>query len=120
MVSHDHVGHGRSSGTRVHVESMDEYVDPVIAHLASVRQQHPALKVFLYGHSMGGLISLFTIFKKQDWFSGFVACGPLVMVDPELATPFLRYLYMKLNLLLLLASVPFTQWLFSNDVLVHK
>ena len=67
-MSHDHVGHGRSSGTRVHVEGMDDYVDPVIAHLAAVRQRHPSLKVFLYGHSMGGLISLFTIFKKQEWF----------------------------------------------------
>ena len=95
VVSHDHVGHGRSSGTRVHVESMDEYVDPVVAHLEYVRQHYPSLKVFLYGHSMGGLISLFTIFKKQEWFSGFVACGPLVMVDPDLATPFLRLVFLQ-------------------------
>lgn len=91
VVSHDHVGHGKSSGTRVHVESMDEYVDPVLAHLGAVTRLHPGTKVFLYGHSMGGLISLFTIFKKQELFSGFVGCGPLVMIDPELATPFLRF-----------------------------
>lgn len=92
VISHDHIGHGRSSGTRVHIDSMDDLVDPVIEHIKAVVKLHPGLKTFVYGHSMGGLISLFAIFKKQEMFSGFVASGPLVMPDPDVATPIMRFL----------------------------
>ena len=58
VFAYDHRGHGRSQGTRGHVDRFEDYLDDVDAFLALVREQNPGKKVFLYGHSMGGLIAL--------------------------------------------------------------
>jgi predicted alpha/beta superfamily hydrolase len=49
---------------------MDDYVGPIVGHVEAV-QDWDSLKgkpIFLLGHSMGGLISLFTVFKKESLF----------------------------------------------------
>merc|ERR1712126_8616 len=89
VFGHDHKGHGRSSGSRVLVKSMDDYVNPVLYHISEVKSW-PDCKdkpVFLLGHSMGGLISLFTLLKEQSLFAGFIGIGPLCEVSPSVATP---------------------------------
>ena len=51
-------------------DSMDDFVEPIVAHVETVKKW-PNLSnkpIFLLGHSMGGLISLFTVFKKEDLF----------------------------------------------------
>ena len=73
VFGHDHVGHGRTTaGERAFVDEMDEFVDPIIAHIEAVQNWIACggenLPVFLVGHSMGGLISIFTLFKKQNLF----------------------------------------------------
>ena len=73
VFGHDHVGHGRTTaGDRAFLNDMDEFVDPIIAHIEAIQNWKNCgsgkLPVFLVGHSMGGLISLFTLFKKQSLF----------------------------------------------------
>ena len=73
VFGHDHIGHGRTTvGDRALVNEMDEFVDPIIAHVKAVQSWANCgagqLPVFLVGHSMGGLISLFTLFKDQNLF----------------------------------------------------
>ena len=73
VFGHDHIGHGRTTaGDRALVNQMDEFVDPIIAHVKAVQSWANCgagqLPVFLVGHSMGGLISLFTLFKNQNLF----------------------------------------------------
>ncbi len=54
----DHPGHGRSPGTRGNIDSMAAAVQGVdmLARLAG--QRHPDVPLFVYGHSLGGLIAL--------------------------------------------------------------
>ncbi|QIZ33497.1 alpha/beta hydrolase [Saccharopolyspora sp. ASAGF58] len=54
----DHPGHGRSPGTRGNIGSMAAAVAGVdlLARLAG--QRHEDVPLFVYGHSLGGLISL--------------------------------------------------------------
>lgn len=54
----DHPGHGRSPGTRGNIGSMAAAVAgvDVLARLAG--QRHEDVPLFVYGHSLGGLISL--------------------------------------------------------------
>ena len=73
VFGHDHIGHGRTTaGERVLINEMDDFVDPVIAHIEAVQKwtscSDKKLPVFILGHSMGGLISLFSLFKKQTLF----------------------------------------------------
>jgi len=91
IFGHDHRGHGRSSGPRSHVNSIDEYVKPVLAHVKDVKSW-PLNKnkpIFLIGHSLGGLISLYTLLEEPNLFSGFIGIGPFV--DTTLVTPFQKF-----------------------------
>ena len=62
---HDHIGHGLSEGDRVQAGDMSDYVDPVVTHCNMVTEKYPGVPLFIVGHSMGGLIALFTVLKKQ-------------------------------------------------------
>jgi len=92
--AHDHVGHGRSEGETVQASSMDEYVDPVIAHCKEMVAKHPSLPLYILGHSMGGLITLLTVLREQDdvKFAGMVLMGPLIELDPNMAGCFMKFL----------------------------
>ena len=46
------VGHGKSEGERVYVETMDTYAFDVIQHVEIVKKQYPDLPSFIVGHSM--------------------------------------------------------------------
>ena len=54
----DHPGHGRSPGTRGDLGSMAATVEGVAQLVRLAADRHPGLPVFVYGHSMGGLVSL--------------------------------------------------------------
>merc|ERR1712198_639675 len=90
VFGHDHVGHGRSSGPRVLVRSMSEYVNPVLTHINSLKNLPENINkpIFLLGNSMGGLISMFAILENQSLFSGFVGIAPLAGINTTIATPF--------------------------------
>lgn len=46
------VGHGMSDGHRVHVESIDDYVNDILNHIQLMREEHPQIPIFAVGHSM--------------------------------------------------------------------
>jgi len=86
---HDHVGHGQSEGERVQIGAMSDYVDPVVSHCTAKTEKYPGVPLFIVGHSMGGLISLLTVLETQEsaMFQGMVLMGPLIALDPAMASP---------------------------------
>ncbi|WP_100500337.1 alpha/beta hydrolase [Geodermatophilus chilensis] len=54
----DHPGHGRSPGRRGNIGSMAAAVDGVAELVRLTAEQHPGVPLFVYGHSLGGLIAL--------------------------------------------------------------
>jgi acylglycerol lipase len=82
----DHFGHGRSDGPRAHVERFEDYTDVLKQYFDMVRGWQPDLPVFLYGHSLGGLISAFYLLDHQDELAGAVLSAPGVKV-PDSITP---------------------------------
>jgi alpha-beta hydrolase superfamily lysophospholipase len=54
----DHPGHGRSPGRRGNIGSMGAAVDGVAELVRLAADQHPGVPLFVYGHSLGGLIAL--------------------------------------------------------------
>jgi alpha-beta hydrolase superfamily lysophospholipase len=68
-------GHGKSGGPRGHFPSLDVVMQDIRQFVEFQRQNHPGLPVFLYGHSLGGLMTLaFTIQYGQE-LKGVIATG---------------------------------------------
>lgn len=85
----DHQGHGCSEGDRLYVKSIDDYVDDVGMMLKKARIEHPNKPIFLFGHSMGGLISIHTTLKYQPLIAAAVYSAPPLYLDPSEYSPFL-------------------------------
>ncbi len=83
FVAHGHAvyaldlrGHGRSPGPRGHLMSWSEYMEDVRAFLATISTREQGRPLFLYGHSMGGLIGMEYILRYPRGLSGAIISGP--------------------------------------------
>ena len=85
----DHVGHGKSSGTRVYVERFEDYTDTLKIYFDMVRHWQPEKPVFLVGHSMGGLIGAVYLLDYQAELTGAVLSGPAVKVHGTVSSAFI-------------------------------
>jgi alpha-beta hydrolase superfamily lysophospholipase len=78
----DHRGHGRSEGLRGHVDQFDLYVDDVALAISrleeNLQKRFGASEIHLLGHSMGGLITLRTLFKHQLPIASATISAPLL------------------------------------------
>jgi acylglycerol lipase len=72
----DHRGHGRSEGERANIKIFGEYVRDLGKFVTSVREQHPTLKRFLLGHSMGGAIAAQFVLEQPNGFDGLLLSSP--------------------------------------------
>jgi alpha-beta hydrolase superfamily lysophospholipase len=75
VYAYDHRGHGKSGGERAHFTSFDLPVEDMRQVFLLLRQRHPGLKLFIYGHSMGSLISTLYVLKYPDDVAGFISSG---------------------------------------------
>jgi alpha-beta hydrolase superfamily lysophospholipase len=76
-------GHGRSAGPRVVVDDFDDYVADLGAVVAHARAAYPGRPVFLFGHSMGGVIAT-RYAEAHDDLAGLILSAPALglMVGP--------------------------------------
>jgi alpha-beta hydrolase superfamily lysophospholipase len=66
-------GHGRSDGPRGHTPSFMQWLDDLDLLINSA---HPDLPIFLYGHSLGGLIVVQYTMDRAEKIRGVIATGP--------------------------------------------
>ncbi len=78
-------GHGRSSGTREHVESFADYTRTLAMLCRLVREEQPWLPLILIGHSMGGLVALLHLIEDQAPISGAVLSAPAITVGKQVS-----------------------------------
>ncbi|KAK3755106.1 hypothetical protein QZH41_017925 [Actinostola sp. cb2023] len=83
VISHDHVGHGKSEGERVQIHDFHAYVRDIFHNIDQVAAKHPSLSVFLFGHSMGGAIAIITAMERPTFFTGVVLSGPAIISDKD-------------------------------------
>ncbi|XP_074645408.1 monoglyceride lipase-like [Tubulanus polymorphus] len=83
VFAHDHIGHGQSSGDRVHIDHFVTYCRDVKQHVTEMKEKYPSLPVFTYGHSMGGLISLRTAMMYKDIFDGVILSSPAIIIGTD-------------------------------------
>lgn len=65
-------GRGRSQGERFYVEDVADYVADVAGTIAIAKARFPGLKVFLLGHSAGGVVSATYVLDHQSELHGFI------------------------------------------------
>jgi alpha-beta hydrolase superfamily lysophospholipase len=68
-------GFGRSPGIRGHVERWSDYRSDTEAIVALAASLAPGRPVFLFGHSMGGLIALDYALQRPQGLAGVIASG---------------------------------------------
>jgi alpha-beta hydrolase superfamily lysophospholipase len=71
----DHYGHGQSDGRRCYFNDFDQPVRDLAQYVQWVQAQHPDYPLWLYGHSMGALISLLLVLDHQPTLSGLIVSG---------------------------------------------
>ncbi len=79
----DNRGHGESAGRRGHVSSYDDYVEDLRFRAIETFRAAGERKVFLVGHSNGGLIALRYALKYPDGLAGVIVSGPLLKLAIE-------------------------------------
>jgi len=77
----DHRGHGRSSGPRTQIDSIDHTVDDLHTFAGIVKGRHPGTPTFLLGHSMGGAIAFAYALRYQAELAGLVLSAPAVVIE---------------------------------------
>jgi alpha-beta hydrolase superfamily lysophospholipase len=68
-------GHGKSGGQRGHFPSLDAAMNDIHQQIRQGSEKFPGLPVFLYGHSLGGLLVLNYATYHKHTLSGVIASG---------------------------------------------
>ena len=74
-------GHGRSAGRRVTVGSFDDYLDDSDRFVASVQAREPGRPLFVFGHSMGGVIVTLWAETRRPPIAGVIVSAPAIRID---------------------------------------
>lgn len=69
-------GHGRSPGQRGHLMKWAEYRDDVGSFVRALSAREPGRPLFLYGHSMGGLVVADYLLHHPEGIQGTILSGP--------------------------------------------
>lgn len=77
----DHRGHGKSEGLQAYFASLDDAVRDLRTYFETIQRQHPGQKIFIYGHSMGSIISLAFTLKYQKDIAGLIITGTAITGD---------------------------------------
>lgn len=71
-------GHGESTGRRGYIRKFDDYVNDLDYFIAMIKREFPWLKLYLFGHSLGGLI-VTRYLLRDNKIDGAVLSNPLFL-----------------------------------------
>jgi len=87
-------GHGQSEGDRVYVQDYKDYVADLIQFVKQVKKGYkPGSPMFIYAHSLGGMISILALEKECDLVDGAVFSAPALM--PKITRT--SYVFLKIT-----------------------
>lgn len=72
----DQLGHGRTDGKRGHTSHYDDLLDPIDRLKEEADRSWPGKRQFLYGHSMGGNLTLNYLLRRKPDVAGAVVTSP--------------------------------------------
>jgi alpha-beta hydrolase superfamily lysophospholipase len=87
VYAYDQRGHGRSDGKTAYVDAFDQYLDDLQRFLRTLPDD--SCPLFLFGHSMGGVVALLYALERPHALRGLILSSPAIEIDDEVA-PLLR------------------------------
>ncbi|MFC1908372.1 alpha/beta hydrolase [Chloroflexota bacterium] len=82
----DQRGHGRSPGQRGYVERFSHFIDDLDAFLVMICGRHQGARVFLVGHSIGGMVATAFAVDYQDKIDGLILSAPTLKVGVSVSS----------------------------------
>ncbi|WP_256758116.1 alpha/beta hydrolase [Cohnella sp. WQ 127256] len=76
VIGFDQRGHGRTEGKRGHVPTYEGLLEGLDLLIAEAKRKYPELPLFLFGHSMGGNVTLNYLLRRQPQIAGAIVTGP--------------------------------------------
>jgi alpha-beta hydrolase superfamily lysophospholipase len=80
ITTYDQRGHGKSAGLYGHVDRFSQYEEDLDFMVSTVRALNESKKLFIIGHSMGGLVVLRYLTKPGEAVTGAVLSAPLAAI----------------------------------------
>ena len=79
----EHCGHGFSyrlteDESLVHLDSFERYVEDFIFVTKKAKEDNPGMKIYLYGHSMGGGIAAAVAARAPEMFEKVILSSPMI------------------------------------------
>jgi len=74
----DYRGHGQSDGVRAHVDLFADYLADIDVLVGHARGRAEKKKLFVLGHSLGGLILATWALGRKEGVAGVVLCSPFM------------------------------------------
>ena len=131
VFSIDLIGHGKSSGRKGHIKSFEDFINAVETGVIYVRKKFLDTPIILFGHSLGGLISLkFLIDRESKEIERAIISSPWIATALEIRNHllFIHKIFQKIIPGLQLSNNLITSHLskdkkivekYENDILVH-
>jgi len=79
----DHRGHGKSEGKRGVILNFDQFVLGVKKLVEFAREKMGKKKLFLFGHSLGGLIAIHYALRFPESIDALIVSGPALKLSVE-------------------------------------
>jgi acylglycerol lipase len=76
LMSFDLRGHGKSDGIRGHFSSIEQVMQDIDELIIAARERYVGIPVFLYGHSLGGILALNYVLRRKPDLAGVVITSP--------------------------------------------
>tara|TARA_B100001057_G_scaffold148128_1_gene148055 strand:+ start:4987 stop:5805 length:819 start_codon:yes stop_codon:yes gene_type:complete len=84
LYAFDLPGHGKTYGRKGHIKKFDEYLDSLEDVLIHIRKENLDIPIKLFGHSLGGLISLsFLINRESKEIDSAIISSPWIKLGLE-------------------------------------
>lgn len=83
VITYDLRGHGKTLAKRGHLKSYNEYILDCYELIKFAKDKYPQQNLYVFGHSMGGLVATLTTLNYQEHIKGLILSGPALYNLPK-------------------------------------
>jgi len=78
VFSHDHCSHGENTGYFLDIEDYKQFIKDMLQHVNIMKNKYLNLPIFLFGHSMGGALSVIFTCQNPGLIQAAIFSSPMI------------------------------------------